>query len=76
MLCKQIGVSGCVRYLLFCNFISWGLAEPGFVHGGSAADPVFSPNTAEQVGMRVGVPVQLSSSLLLLCVFWVCKLSA
>lgn len=66
MLCKQISVSGCVKHLLFCNFISLGLSRAEFVHDGSASNPVFSPSIAEQLGMRIGVPVQLNSSVPLL----------
>lgn len=69
-MCLAVGGTFC-----FVTLFPWGLAEPGFVPGRRAPNPAFSLNTAEQVGMRVGVPVQLSSSFLLLCVFWICKLS-
>lgn len=65
---KQISVSGCVRHLLFCNFVSLGLSRAEFVHGGSASNPVFSPSIAERLGVRIGVPVQLNSSVPLLSV--------
>lgn len=68
MLCKQISVSGYVKHILFCNFISLALSRVEFVHGGSASNPVFSPGIAEQVGMKIGVPVQLSSNVPVLSV--------
>lgn len=61
-------MSGCVRQLLFCNLISLGLSRVEFVHGGSASNPTFSPSIAEQVGVRIGVPVQFGSSVPLLSV--------
>lgn len=55
-----------------CNFTSLGLSRAEFVHSGSASNPVFSPSIAEQVGMRIGVPVQLSSSVPVLSVLSAC----
>lgn len=68
VLCKQISVSGCVKHLLLCSFISLALSRAEFSMVGVPSNPVFSPGIAEQVGMRIGVPVQLSSSVPLLSV--------